>query len=52
MIVIISVHCSTIEIESTTQSLPNGVAAEIQKILDEIEKEENQLKVDRQTFEE
>ncbi len=45
--------CFAIDIESTTsQSLAQKVAAEIQRIEDELNNIENQLKIDREKFEE
>jgi hypothetical protein len=46
-------NCSAIDIQSTTsQSRAQKVAAEIQRIEDELNNDENQLKTDREKFEE
>jgi len=48
-----SINCSTNDIESTTtQSIAKQVAAEIEKIEKNLEEEKNQLKIDREKFEE
>jgi hypothetical protein len=48
-----SISCSTNDIESTTrQSRAQQIVAEIEKIEKELEEEDNQLKIDREKFEE
>jgi hypothetical protein len=46
-----SINGSTVDIESTTQSLADADVRRIQNIRDELKKEEKQLKMDRQKFE-
>ena len=48
-----SIHCSTDNIESTIgQSRAQQITAEIEKIKEEFEKNENQLKIDSENFKE
>ena len=50
IILINSISSSTVDIESTTQSLANRVAAEIQELQDKLEDNGKQLKMDRENL--
>ncbi len=53
LLIIILFNCFAIDIDSTTsQSRAQNVVAEIRRMEDELDNDENQLKIDREKFEE